>query len=159
MSSALQVIELYAGQDPQGQPVVERLRVTVDDDNNCRLVHSPAFIKGLASGDKIKLDQKEGQFTLLERSGNLSVRVFCREGSDEASEDITPKLEKLGGELDIETPHLLVYTIHVSCGFKQIESILESVVSDDVRWMYGNVYDPEDGVTPLNWWQEVLKPE
>ena len=26
-------------------------------------------------------------------------------------------------------------------------------------WMYGNVYDPADGETPLNWWLDLLKPE
>lgn len=23
------------------------------------------------------------------------------------------------------------------------------------KWMYGNVYDVNDGVTPLNWWVET----
>lgn len=158
-SKALQVIELFAGLDPRGNPVAERLQVIIHDDNSCQLVKSPAFVKGIASGDVIRLEPGTQEFTLLRRSGNLSIRVFCRDDSSELVDELTPPLEKLGAELDIETPRMLVYSIHVSCGFQAIENILNSVVSDDVAWMYGNVYDPADGVTPLNWWQDVLKPE
>ena len=159
MSNALQVIELFAGLGPDGNPVAERLQVIVNEDNSCQLVKSPAFIKGIASGDVIKLEQGTQDFTLLKRSGNLSIRVFCRDDSSELVDELSPPLEKLGAELDIETPRMLVYSIHVSCGFQQIEKILNSVVSDDVMWVYGNVYDPKDGQTPLNWWQDMLKPE
>lgn len=159
MSNALQVIELFAGLGPDGNPVAERLQVIVNEDDSCQLVKSPAFIKGIASGDVIKLEQGTQDFTLLKRSGNLSIRVFCRDDSSELVDELSPPLEKLGAELDIETPRMLVYSIHVSCGFQQIEKILNSVVSDDVMWVYGNVYDPKDGQTPLNWWQDMLKPE
>ena len=159
MSNALQVIELFAGLGPDGNPVAERLQVIVHEDDSCQLVKSPAFIKGIASGDVIKLEQGTQDFTLLKRSGNLSIRVFCRDDSSELVDELSPPLEKLGAELDIETPRMLVYSIHVSCGFQQIEKILNSVVSDDVMWVYGNVYDPKDGQTPLNWWQDMLKPE
>ncbi|WP_439134786.1 DUF4265 domain-containing protein [Pseudomaricurvus sp.] len=159
MTNALQVIELFAGIGADGKPVAERLQVIIHEDNSCQLVKSPAFVKGIASGDLIKLEKGDEAFTLLKRSGNLSIRVFCRDDSSQLVDDLTPPLEKLGGELDIETPRMLVYSIHVSCGFQQIESILNGVASDDVAWMYGNVYDPNDGVTPLNWWQDILKPE
>jgi hypothetical protein len=55
----------------------------------------------------------------------------------------------------------LVYSIHVSCGFSVVEDLLNQVTGKDGRsaWMYGNVYDPTDGQTPLNWWQDILKPE
>lgn len=159
MTNALQVIELFAGIGADGQPVAERLQVIVREDDSCQLVKSPAFVKGIASGDVIKLEKGTQDFSLIERSGNLSIRVFCRDDSSELVDELTPPLEKLGGELDIETPRMLVYSIHVSCGFQQIENILNGVASDDVAWMYGNVYDPDDGVTPLNWWQDILKPE
>ncbi len=159
MSNALQVIELFAGIGSDGQPVAERLQVIVNEDNSCQLVKSPAFVKGIASGDVIKLEDDSREFTISKRSGNLAIRVYCRDDSSELVDELSPPLEKLGGELDIETPRMLVYSIHVSCGFQQIENILNAVVSDEVMWVYGNVYDPKDGQTPLNWWQEMLKPE
>ncbi|MEC8427883.1 MAG: DUF4265 domain-containing protein [Pseudomonadota bacterium] len=157
--NALQVIELFAGHGPDGNPVVERLSVRVNEDDSCQLVKSPAFIKGIASGDTIKLEQGTQDFTLVKRSGNLAIRVISREDIGDVAEQLTPALEKLGGELDIETPRMLVYSIHVSCGFTEIEAILNKAVSESVIWLYGNVYDPKDGQTPLNWWQEILQPE
>ena len=158
--SALQTIELIAGKNADGEPVVERLQVRVNEDDTCQLVRSPAFLKGLASGDTIKVQPGEGTFELVRRSGNLAVRVFCRGDSAELSDQLTPQLEKLGGELDMETPRLLIYSIHVSCGFTEIEKILNSITDGaNSVWYYGNVYDAEDGQTPLNWWQDLLKPE
>lgn len=157
--NALQVIELFAGRGSDGNPVVERLSVRVNEDDSCQLVKSPAFIKGIASGDTIKLEKGTQDFSLIKRAGNLAIRVISREDISDVAEQLTPALEKLGGELDIETPRMLVYSIHVSCGFNEIEAILNKVVSDTVIWLYGNVYDPTDGQTPLNWWQEILQPE
>jgi hypothetical protein len=59
-----------------------------------------------------------------------------------------------GGRLDGRSPGKLVYTLPVSAGFASIEAELQSVVEkfSNVEWFYGNVYDPADGVTPLNWW-------
>lgn len=157
--SALSVIEMYAGIGPDGQPVAEKMQVRVRDDDACQLVRSPAFIKGLASGDIIKLDKESGQFELMQRSGNLCIRVFSREDIRPIAEALTPALEKLGGELDLETPRMLVYSIHVSCGFDKIEEILNQAVKGESQWLYGNVYSPEDGQTPLNWWQDILAPQ
>jgi hypothetical protein len=49
----------------------------------------------------------------------------------------------------------------VSCGFAEIEKVLEEAVQAHgaAAWMYGNVYDPQDGITPLNWWQAILQEE
>jgi hypothetical protein len=101
------------------------------------------------------------EFDLVKRSGNLSIRVFSRGDTGALADQLVPQLEKLGGELDRETPRMLVLSIHVSCGFEAIEEILNRYVGQDGQsaWMYGNVYDPADGQTPLNWWLDILKPE
>jgi hypothetical protein len=158
---ALQVIELFAGMGAKGQPMVEKLQVRELDTGALQLVQSPAFVKGLASGDVIRCDVPKQEFEIVQRSGNLSVRVFSRDDITAVTDALTPELEKLGGELDVETPRMLVYSIHVSCGFGTIEAILNEHVGRDGKsmWMYGNVYDPVDGETPLNWWQDILKPE
>ncbi len=159
--TSLQTIELFAGHDPSGKPVAEKIPVKVNEDETLQLVKSPGFAKGLAGGDTIRFLKEDGQFEIVKRSGNLSITVFCRGDMDALLEGLAPELEKLGGELDTESPRMLVFTIHVSCGFKSIENILNDHVGDhsDSAWVYGNVYDPADGVTPLNWWQAILKPE
>jgi Domain of unknown function (DUF4265) len=152
-------IEIFAGNDAQGRPFVERMEVAADDQGCYQLLKSPAFVKGLARGDLIQLDPTDKHFTINTHSGNLCVRVFSKDGIEALQEAITPELEKLGGELDIATPRMLVYSIHVSCGFSAIEAILNDCVSDNSTWLYGNVYDPADGTTPLNWWYDILKPQ
>lgn len=155
----LEYIELFAGLQPDGKPAVERIAVKVLEDDSCELVRSPAFVKGIASGDVVKLNKEDSSFELLKRSGNLAIRVFAREDIQQLNDDLTARLEKLGAELDLENDRLLVYTIHVSCGFSAIEKILDDLVGEETEsaWFYGNVYDPTDGVTPLNWWQEILE--
>lgn len=158
---SLQIIELFAGLGPDNKPIVEQLQVRELEDGTLQLVQSPAFAKGLASGDVVRMLPETREFDLVKRSGNLSIRVFSRGDIGALSDQLSPELEKLGGELDRETPRLLVYSIHVSCGFETIEEILSRYVGQDGQsaWMYGNVYDPVDGQTPLNWWLDILKPE
>ncbi len=158
---ALQVIELFAGIGANGQPMVEQLQVRELEDGNLQLVQSPVFAKGLAAGDLVKMLPQTREFDLVQRSGNLSIRVFSKGDISALSDAVTPELEKLGGELERETPRLLSYAIHVSCGFEAIEAILNRHVGQDGNsaWVYGNVYDPNDGTTPLNWWLDILKPE
>ncbi|MFL0811005.1 MAG: DUF4265 domain-containing protein [Agarilytica sp.] len=159
--SELSIVELYAGERPDGSPVAERLQVIDAEDDGVVLLRSPAFIKGLAKGDLIKLNPDDQAFELVKRAGNLCIRVFAREDLEQIAEDMTPLIEKLGGELDMENERLLVYSIHVSCGFETIEKILNDHVGEETEsaWFYGNVYDPADGVTPLNWWKDILKPQ
>lgn len=158
---ALQAIELLAGYNPEGKPVVERLQVKVTEDDNCQLVRSPAFVKGLASGDIIRLDSDRQHFEIVQHSGNLAVVVLSRGNVKALSEALTPELEKLGGQLDMETDRMLVYSVHVSLGFQTIEDILNKHIgpASESIWQYGNVYDPADGQTPLNWWVDILKPQ
>ncbi|MGH1470357.1 MAG: DUF4265 domain-containing protein [Cellvibrionaceae bacterium] len=170
---ALEIIEVMAGYDPNNNPIVERLQVEVNhngitDDTSTgnskptyKLVRSPAFIKGIASGDLITFDNETKEFEIQKRSGNLSLRIFSRGDTQSLSEHLTPQLEKLGGQQDLETERMLVYSIHVSCGFNSIEEILNQHIGEKTQsmWQYGNVYDPTDGETPLNWWIDILKPQ
>jgi hypothetical protein len=157
----LQVIELFAGTKADGEAVVEQLRVRESEDDTVQLVTSPVFVPGIARGDVIRKQPGSNQFELVKRAGNLCIRVYSRVGTQALADQLVPELEKLGGELDVETERVLVFSIHVSCGFSAIEEILERAVANNVnaQWLYGNVYDPTDGETPLNWWQAILQPE
>ena len=86
--------------------------------------------------------------------------MLSKSNIDDVLLALTPEIELLDGILDIETPRLLVYSIHVSIGFQAIEILLDRISGQfaGTLWYYGNVYDPADGVTPLDWWQEFLAP-
>jgi Domain of unknown function (DUF4265) len=152
-------LPFLAGINPEGDPVFESLEVELveDTEDEVRLLRSPLLTRNLAAGDKLKvINPSSAEYELLRRSGNLSIRVFRIHQLDVMAESLTAKVEKLGGSLDRQTDRALVYSIHFSIGFQVIEELLTAICKDypDTVWYYGNVYDPEDGTTPLEWWLE-----
>lgn len=151
-------IPLLAGQRPDGELVFEQVTVSPLEEPNCYcLSASPAFSKGLAKGDKIRL-LNAGHFEVIKHSGNLCIRVFAKEGIDQLRKNLQSAIEKFEGSLDFQNDRMLVYSVPVIKGFTSIEEVFNQALpdSDQATWMYGNVYDPIDGTTPLNWWQELL---
>lgn len=160
-------IDLIAGRHPNGELIIERLLVNPQSAaKTYQLLKSPVFVRGIARGDIIqRLDHPQGGFKVLQHGGNLCIRVFSKLSFDDEQlapleQGLTAALEKLGGDLDIRESRVLVYSIHVSCGFAAIEALLEQQLAgrNDVVWYYGNVYDPETD-EPLDWWQAILSPE
>lgn len=162
MSESVQeeTIDLLAGIHPNGQPVLEKIRVlALPERNRYRLLQSPLFVNGAACGDAIELlDNSPGRFRVRERSGQLAVRVLSRSGVAELAEELTPVVEKLGGQLDVQSERALVYSVHVAIGFVDIERLFERYTQPaGATWSYGNVYDIETGA-PLDWWEQLLAP-
>ena len=160
-------LELFAGQHPNGEMIFERVLATPQSEaESYLLLKSPVFVRGIASGDVIQkmaaTDQTspKGAFKILKHGGNLCIKVFSKDSNEQLEQGLTSAIEKLGGDLDIQEERVLVYSIHVSCGFNAIEKILDEQVgnSPNATWMYGNVYDPNSG-EPLNWWQPILSPD
>lgn len=152
-------LPFLAGIDSNGEPVFESLELELVEDNpqHARLMKSPVLTRNLAAGDTVKLINPDtAEYELVARSGNLALRVFGRDDLEKLEESLTPQIEKLGGALDTQTDRALVYSIHVSIGFNTIEEIFDVCCEEypETVWYYGNVYDPEDGVTPLEWWLE-----
>ncbi len=160
-------IDLIAGRHPNGELIIEKVLVNPQQQKDSfQLLKSPVFVRGIARADVVqKMDKPEGAFKILQHGGNLCIRVFSKQSlsspqCEELQQRLTLAIEKLGGDLDIKEDRVLVYSIHVSCGFNAIEKILEQELGnrEDMVWYYGNVYDPDTG-EPLNWWQSILSPE
>lgn len=154
-------IPLVAGYDDNNEPVLEQVEVRdAGAAGECILEKSPAFVRNLAAGDRIRYPADTGAgYELLQRSGNLCIRVLRKHNIDEVAATLTPAIELRDGTLHRHSTGLLVYTVHVSIGFQSIESLLDSTIGQwpGTIWYYGNVYDPQDGVTPLNWWNELAR--
>lgn len=162
-------LPFIAGLDEDDEPVFEAIEVEIIDtatgDSSsseetlqARLLKSPLFARNYAAGDKIEIvNVANAEYRLLQRSGNLAIRVFCREDLDSLGQFLIPAIEKLDGSLDLQNERALVFSIHVSIGFSRIEDILNKASSDYpyMVWYYGNVYDPVDGTTPLGWWDDI----
>lgn len=155
---AEETIEVRVGLHPNGEVIFERLLVCNDPDGGHTLIKSPVFARGVARGDTITLNEGgDKSFTVKQRRGNLCVRVFKRGGALSIEENLTIEFEKIGGDLDIASENVLVYSVHFGVGFSEIEKLLDThVKGQDATWMYGNVYDFDTG-EPLNWWQDLLQ--
>ena len=123
-----------------------------------RLLASPGFVEGLAAGDELELDTSVPRgYRVLRRGGNLCVWFYHAESLSEgsaATADVRRVAESLGGHLDGGYSRMLVLTIPLTAGFDAVARAFDDAVQrhHGSAWLYGNVYDPSDGMTPLNWW-------
>jgi hypothetical protein len=155
------IIQLMAGTDSRGMPILEKLPVKILHVGEYELLQSPLFVRDLAAGDIFTCeDDNPASYNVLRRSGNLAIRVFRKGDIGQVEDNLTPEVEKLGGSLDLKTDRGLVYSLHVNIGFADIERLLDGIMTDypGAVWYYGNIYDREDGTTPLNWWDAFLNP-
>ncbi|MES0812168.1 DUF4265 domain-containing protein [Roseibium sp. SCPC15] len=149
-------IELFAGSSFSGKPVRERLRVHQVDTQVYRLLQSPGLVLGIAKGDLIEAPDKTGIFQIVSRAGLICVQILLQRPVFNLAPLETAVETELQGSVDGLTDKQLVLSVPSTAGFKKIENFLDQLVKHlgGAEWFYGNIYDPADGVTSLNWWQE-----
>jgi len=129
--------------------------------NQYRLLHSPAYVEGIASGDVIELDQSlRSEFRVVSRARNLAVIVGFKKPEDKLSakaKRLEESVQTMGGVVDGGPARVLVLTVPVSSGFQAVESLLAAFVQEvpGATWWYGNVYESGDPSRPLNWWNDA----
>lgn len=143
-----------------GRGVSENVLVETIGGNRFRLLRSPGLVQGLAAGDEFELAPEEAfGYRLLKRGANVCLQVFV--GTDKVEDfrrTLIPLARQIGGRLDGDAGFTrlanLVFTFPIAAGFPAIESLMAKAkeMSPNCEWFYGNIYDPKDGVTPLNWW-------
>jgi hypothetical protein len=140
----------------KGHPIKEPVHVKALGANQFRLLYSPGFVQGVAAGDTFRLLNDDGDFEVLSRAGNIAVQLFHTDPVEPIREALTRRVEPLGGVLDGGIERGLVFTLPLRAGFPAIETLFNRLVEEypGLEWYYGNVYDRQDGVTPLNWWQQ-----
>ncbi|CAH0993119.1 hypothetical protein SIN8267_03258 [Sinobacterium norvegicum] len=144
------IIELPAGQRPDGSLVMEKVAVRYLEDGQVEMLHSPGFVKGVARGDLLTLG--DNGFEVTVRAGLVAIQIYKRENIEQLEPSLTEQLKTLDGRRDIKTERVLAYSVPAESGFAAIEQVMNDLAkaNDDVQWVYGNVYDA-DG-EPLNWW-------
>lgn len=149
------VVPVFSNGVRQGE---ETLPVAALGGGHYRLLASPGFVEGLAAGDEFELDASVAcGHRVLRRGGNLCVWFYHAEPLSEesvATADVRLVAESLGGHLDGGYSRMLVLTIPLAAGFDAVAHAFDEAVHRHAgsAWLYGNVYDPSDGMTPLNWW-------
>lgn len=132
----------------------EEIRVTsTNTPGEFVVVQSPGLAVGFAAGDRLRV-YSDGSFDVVVCSGNLAIRVMSAGSVDSAKSVLDRSVGEFGGRLDGCHKNLAVYTIPVSAGWAQIQSVFDAASKrHGVEWYYGNVYACIDGVTPLDWWK------
>ena len=124
-----------------------------------RVAASPGMVEGLAAGDEIEVDPTElTGYRLLRRGGNLCAWFYFAQPVDPdhpSVDSVSASVESVGGWLDGGQGAMIVFTIPVTAGFAAVARMFDSAVAQHPgsQWLYGNVYDPKDGKTPLDWWR------
>lgn len=154
MPKPLQLVRLRV-EDDGGREVFEEVLTERLEEHVFRLRRSPGLVLGLAAGDEIEVDEGGG-FSLLKRAGNICIQVYWRGDLRDLEQFVGLRLKKIGGWIDGRSHAEIVCTVPISAGFQSVESVFNSAAQEysGLEWYYGNVYDPVDGVTPLNWWAD-----
>ena len=120
----------------------------------------PALAYNVAYGDLIQpLDPATGDFRLVRRSGQLTIRAFVPSKLDTpAITQLIDQLVDMKGIFEVGKNQdgkpgysLLLLSVHVQTGFEKIENLMSTVARSGGQWEFGNVYD-ELG-EPLGWWK------
>jgi hypothetical protein len=139
----------------------EVLEVEFVAPNQYRMLHSPAYVEGIAAGDVIEADQSlQSGFRLVSRAVNLAVVVVLEKPEDKSSVQskcLEQSIRSIGGIVDGGPDRALVLTVPVSSGFQAIERLLTTFTKElpGTSWWYGNVYEAGDPSRPLDWWKDV----
>lgn len=146
-------LDLLAGKTETGQNVYETLPANHLGDDTYQVQVSPALVLGLARDDIIKLSLQNGCFTVIHHSGNICVQIYLLNQLENVS-DLLDQLLSEGALFDGISKDILVITYPISRGFSTIEKSVAKIALNlkAQEWFFGNVYDPKDGVTPLEWW-------
>ncbi len=151
----MDTINLYVGDSSSGERVFEQLPVHQLGKNEYQLLASPGLVLGLAKDDKIKYLPDSCEFQIIERGRNLCIQLYFPPKSEEYIDSLIQRVRnELNGTIDGMTKKQAVFSIPVEAGFGAVEAMMDEFISKspDSEWYYGNVYDAEDGETPLGWW-------
>ncbi|MFD4434177.1 DUF4265 domain-containing protein [Nocardia sp. NPDC058497] len=145
-------VRVFVELGPSGKPVHEELPAKILKNNDYEVLGSPVLTYGFAAGDRLRVAD-DGTFDVLERGGNLCIRVFpTARLTDAGINALTTRFEKLDGLVEIPPDlRFIVITVPVAVGFPAVEdAVREWAAGHDSDWEYGNVHD-EQG-KPLGWW-------
>ena len=119
----------------------------------------PAFVYGTALNDLVQIsNEASGLFEVLIRSGQITLRVFI-DGRLERTEieALVSAVIAKGGRYEVakndvsnKGNSMLLLSIDLSIGFKNIEEMMRPIERAGAQWEYGNVYDASG--KPMNWW-------
>jgi len=151
MKEGRQTINLPITSKADGPLITEEVLVDAIGDGLYKIVATPGLVLGLAADDLIKRTKDARGFVVVERGNNIAIQLF---GKTELVDIHLQELSEITPRVDGRDNNLTILTVPLQFGFSRIERVLHEFCNRHrgVEWYYGNVYDPADGITPLNWW-------
>lgn len=150
-----------------GQREYESVLVRSLDGGLMRVLHSPLFGPNLAAGDYIRreLGSEQG-FTHVLRGGNVCIQVLAPNSRriGKHLDRVKERLVEIGGWPDgsialTRNRIAETLTVPVAAGFDEIDTLFAMVEDvSGIHMQFGNVYDYNDGKTPLCWWKAIDAP-
>lgn len=121
----------------------ERLWAKKVDDNLFEIDNTPFFVTGLACGDKVSTEEKDGVLyyqDTKEYSGNSTLRVVAHElegrETEELIKELREELEKLGCDTELShIPNLIAVNVPKDISLKKIINYLAEGEKEG-RWGY-----------------------
>lgn len=148
-----EIAQLLAGARTDGSPVYEEVVVESLGLGRFKVMQSPGLVLGVAADDVIEVSS-DRRATVVERGGNLCIQIYTKGHGAKIEPFVRNRLAPMNGRLDGRSEKQLVFTVPARAGLVAVEKALSDALGEfpEAEWYYGNVYDPVDGVTPLNWW-------
>jgi Domain of unknown function (DUF4265) len=151
MESNRKTINLPAAKNKSGDTIYEEVLVDDIGNHHFKIIATPALVLGIAAGDEIFFRHEKSEFSVVKRGGNVAIQLH---GDNFIVDKYLDELSVLTHQVDGRATDMTVLTVSIKLGFLKIQEILNIFCTKhpEISWYYGNIYDPEDGVTPLNWW-------
>lgn len=153
MESNRKTINLPAAKNKFGKTVYEEVLVDDIGDYHYKIIATPGLVLGIAAGDEILFHENKPEFTVVKRGGNIAIQLH---GDNCIVDKYLDELSLLTHHIDGRAEDITVLTVSIKFGFIKIQEILNLFCTKhpEISWYYGNIYDPDDGVTPLYWWEK-----
>ena len=139
----------------RGEPQFELVHVEELGAGVLKLLFSPGLAYDVAAGDTIKVDDS-GHFEVVERAGNLAVRVYFKEPIGNRLAPLVHEFARMNGTMDGQVMKGAVFTVSAAGQVPRIREVMSDFLeaNKDCIWEFGNAYDSHG--RPLDWCKQLL---
>ncbi|WP_313297302.1 DUF4265 domain-containing protein [Diaphorobacter sp.] len=159
MEESIKYFLFYVATPKAGNVVREKLPVINYQDGSMKVLASPGLALGFAKDDVVKVLDENTYPKILKRSGYLCIQIYAKKIKEENLTSFSSVMKTIfNASIDGWTENNIAVSICVRFGFERIEKELNYYCElFNWEWYFGNVYNTEDEVTPLNWWQDFFQ--
>lgn len=117
----------------------EEIEARLAGDGSFELLHSPAYVFGVAKGDRVRVEPT-GAFVVVHRSGNVALQIFHWTDTERVLHHLMHLLPAIDGCLDGDGDSAIVVTVPRSTVFCDIVRTMHELGRriPELEWYIGN---------------------